>query len=220
MSNAVNVTIRTWWWPTARTMNWSPLAAGVLALLCVGVLARVLGYVTYEALPTLGVGVLAGAATAAVNDTAGELVHAVATSARTRLLRRLALVVLVCGVVTATLMLLGRAAFHWTESAFRFGACVAALLTLGVATHCLALRRWPHHATDLAASAACIWPFTALLFPTVVLPASIAMAWFDHPGTVLVVGVVVTIVACGGCNNRGTRPKTSSPRSMPSPVKQ
>lgn len=199
MNNTFRVTSRTWLWPTARTMNWGPLTAAVLALLCVGVLARVLGRATYEVLPTLGVGVLAGAATVAVNDTARGLVHAVATTARTRLLRRLALLVPVFGVVTATLLLLGSASFRWTEPAPRLGAGVAALLALGVATHCLVVRRWPHHATDVAVAAACTWPLTALLFPAKVLPASIAMAWFDHPGTVFVVGVVGTIVACRGC---------------------
>ena len=200
MNSTVRVTSRTWWWPTARTMSWSPLATAVGALLCAGALARALGHDTHEALPTLGVGVLAGAATVAVNDTARGLVQAVATPARTRLLRRLALLVPVGGVAIAALLLLGRAAFRWTEPALRLGACVAALLALGVAAHCLALRRWPHHAADLAVVAACAWPLTALLFPAEVLPASIAMAWFDHPGAVLAVGVAATVVACRGCD--------------------
>ena len=199
MSISDRVAIRTWVWPTAQTMRWSPLAAAVGALVCVGALARAAGHDTYEALPTLGVGALAGAATFAVNDAARGLVHAVATPARTRLVRRLAILVPVCGVVTVTLLLLGSASFRWTEPALRLGGGFAALLSLGVSTHCLALRRWPHHASDVAVAVACTWPIAALLFPTEVFPASLAMAWFDHPGTVSVVGVVVTIFACRGC---------------------
>ena len=123
-----------------------------------------------------------------------------ATPARTRLLRRLALLVPAGGVATASLLRLGRAAFRWHETELRLGACVAGLLALGVATHCLALRRWPHQASDLAVVAACAWPLAALLFPTQVLPTSITMAWFQHPGAILAVGVAATVLACRGCD--------------------
>ena len=200
MSTTFRVTSRTWLWPTARTMSWSPLAAAVGALLCAGILAGARGHDAQGALPILGVGVLAGAATVAVNDAARGLVHAVATPARTRLLRRLALLVPVGGVAIAALLLLGRAALRWTQPPLRVGAGGAALFALGVAAHCLALRRWPHHAADAAVVAACAWPLVALLFPTDVLPTAITMAWFEHPGTVLAVGLAATIVACRGCD--------------------
>ena len=181
-------------------MSWSPLATAVGALLGVGALARASGHDTHGALPILGAGVLAGAATIAVNDAARGLVHAAATPALVRLLRRLALVVPVGGVATAALLLLGRAAFQWTQPPLRLRASVLGLFALGVAAHCLALRRWPHHAADLAVVAACTWPLAALLFPPDVLPTSITMAWFDHPAAVLGVGVTATIVACRGCD--------------------
>ena len=133
MSNAPRVTSRLWLWSTARTMSWSPLAAAVGVLLVVGALSRMYGQDKYVGLPTLAVGVLAGAAAVAVNDTAHGLVHAVATPARTRLLRRLALLIPVGGIATAALLLLGRAAFRWTEPEPRLGASVAALCALGVA---------------------------------------------------------------------------------------
>ena len=200
MSDTFRVTSRAWLWPTARTMSWSPLATAVGALLVVGALARARGHDAQGVLPILVPGVLASAATVAVNDAARGLVHAVATPARTRLLRRLALLVPVGGVATAALLLLGRAALRWTEPPLRLGVGVSALFALGVAAHCLALRRWSHHAADLAVVAAGAWPLVALVFPTDVLPTAITMAWFEHPGAVLAVGVAATVVACRGCD--------------------
>lgn len=177
-----------WLRPATRTIQWRPLVA-VGALLCAtSALAAGLGEWPVSMAGTAA-GALAAATVAGLPDRAGELLSALPSSAATRQLRRLALVVPVAVLLWSVYLLPGPGlpgSPTWSL------APMLALLMTGVAAFTIAPAPWT---LPGGVALPLIWALAARVAgPSDGPVAEVVLAWHHHPWPVIAAALTITLV--------------------------
>ncbi len=186
-----------WFAPTWRSTQWLPMATVGLVLAVIGGITRLRGTTAPDSLLVAACGAFVATAVLALDDSAHTLVHATPTSARIRLLHRVAVTapIAMCGL--ALVVGAQRLLFEPPSSAPPSALAVASLLSTGIATKALVNRRRPELAAETGAGVALGWALIGLALAPQIAPTSITMAWRDHPWPVLLATLVATFLATG-----------------------
>lgn len=178
---------------TARAVD---LSALVVVTVLAGLVVTAVGAIDAAAVgPTAGAcgGALAAAATVALRDPARDLLAAVPTSPRLRLLQRGTVIIPATLVAALLVGALTQRSVDGPVVVLAGVESVLALVCVGFAASACCSRRWPDAAPSTGAAVALGWS-TAFAF----LPdrrAWWATLWSTHPWAVIVVAAVVTWIA-------------------------
>lgn len=142
-------------------------------------------------------GALAAAASMALDDPAHALLQPMPVTARARLAHRLALLAPVTAAAATLLILAARLFFDGRISKVPSAASLAALVTSAVAATAWLTRRFPEHAAEGGATAAFGWSIAGVIVPDSLVPETVALAWLQHPWSVLAIGLTLIVIATG-----------------------
>ena len=179
-----------------HTVRAVDLSALVFVTVAAAVVVTVVGAIDAAAVgPTAKAcsGALAAAATVALRDPARDLLAAMPTSPRVRLLQRSALIVPAALVAAALVDALARRPVDGPVVAMADIESVLALVCVGVATTACCARRRPDAASSTGAAVALGWSTAATFLPD--RGAWWWSLWSTHPWAVVVVAAAVTWVA-------------------------
>lgn len=160
-------------------------------------LARLRGTTAPDGLLVAACAAFVATAVLALNDPAHTLVHATPTSARIRLLHRVAVTTPIAMFGLALVVGAQRLLFEPPSSAPPSALAVASLLSTGIATKALVNRRRPELAAETGACVVLGWALSDLALAPQIAPTWITMAWREHPGPVLVATLVATLLGTG-----------------------
>ncbi len=172
------------------------VAAGLTVAL-VGGIARLRGTTAPNGLPVAACAAFVATAVLALDDPAHTLVHATPTSARIRLLHRIAVATPLAMISLALVAGAQRWFFEPPTSPSPSALAVAALFSTGVATKALVTRRRPERAAETGAGVALGWALSGVALVPQLAPTSITMAWSEHPWPVLLATLAVAFLATG-----------------------
>ena len=179
-----------WLAPTIRLVRWSSLLVPVATAVAISGVLRQVGQSVPDTMALFIAAALAAAAAASLDDPAHELLSAMPTTSRRRVLHRLAIVV---PAVAASWVLAVLAMFR-SEGGWNLPA-LGALVALGVAVTCIAARTRP----DAAAAIGVAAPLAAAAAPWLLSRGdplgSITQVWLEYPGPTITVAVGAAMVA-------------------------
>lgn len=189
---------RAWMRPTIRAIVWWPTLAVALTLLVVGAAVRATMTDLPEVIVVAGVAAVAALVPLAAHDPARSSLHAISTTPAKRLLRRIALAGPVIAGVAGGLAVLADVSFPGHQPFATQIAPGLALAVAGLAVYASAVRYRPEQAAEVGSGVAMAWAIASQVIPHTVLPASIGLAWQQHPWPVIAVAALVTISATRG----------------------
>ena len=179
---------------TVRTVRWGPLGAvaTVAVLLLVGV--RLVSDTVPPTSAAVIVAAVVGAGVATLADPAANLLHALPTTPRRRLVWRLAALAVPGVLATGAVVSTGKALFAATWVAPGLAAA-GALAATGLAVLTVAAWRAPAEAADRAALAVVAWAVAGTLTIELGGGRSLALAWWEHAAPVAVLALAVALAA-------------------------